>query len=334
MRLTAGENLIKQVPVSETIQYSIIADDKLTWAPKSPSDKSNASYIWSYENIKDVVGLLNPQPTDRILDIGCGSGELTFTLSGAEVIGTDASAVMISQAKAANSNDKVKYYVVDGLDLINGLERVGVTGTFDKVFSNAALHWMKSDPGKVVRDARRLLKPGGVFAAEFGGYLNLGEVAFNWITIVADLLPLLFSPFPAWPVGVLSATHAALRRRGIDPVPIDPFYFPSPKQHAEVLTANGFIVDSIGMFLISLTWQSPSVWSPSAVNVPRTIPLKNGLRSWLITFGSAYTAVLPTQEEKNALWDEVVEECKRDMYCEGEGWTIMYMRLRFKAIAK
>lgn len=141
-----------------------------------PLDKSNASYIWSHANTKDVVALLDPQATDRILDIGCGSGELTCTLPGAEVIGTDASAVMISQAKDANSaNNKIKYYVVDGLDLVGGLERVGITGPFDKVFSNAALHWMKSDPGKVARDARKLLKPGGVFAAEFGGYLNLGE---------------------------------------------------------------------------------------------------------------------------------------------------------------
>lgn len=150
---------------------------------------------------------------------------------------------MISQAKAANSKDNVKYYVVDGLDLTNGLERVGVTGTFDKVFSNAALHWMKSDPGKVVRDVRQLLKPGGVFAAEFGGYLNLCEVLFRF-----QLSPRLTTRITSLlcPAGVLGATHAALKRRGIDPAPVDPFYFPSAKQHAKVLTANGFTVESIG----------------------------------------------------------------------------------------
>ena len=45
-------------------------------------------------------------------------------------------------------------------------------GQFDKVFSNAALHWCKRDPVGVIRSAKKVLKPGGVFAAEFGGWGN------------------------------------------------------------------------------------------------------------------------------------------------------------------
>ena len=45
-------------------------------------------------------------------------------------------------------------------------------GQFDKVFSNAVLHWCKRDPVGVIRSAKKVLKPGGVFAAEFGGWGN------------------------------------------------------------------------------------------------------------------------------------------------------------------
>jgi SAM-dependent methyltransferase len=45
-------------------------------------------------------------------------------------------------------------------------------GEFDKVFSNAALHWCKRDPVGVIRSAKKVLKPGGTFAAEFGGWGN------------------------------------------------------------------------------------------------------------------------------------------------------------------
>lgn len=45
-------------------------------------------------------------------------------------------------------------------------------GQFDKVFSNAALHWCKRDPVGVIRSVKKVLKPDGVFVAEFGGWGN------------------------------------------------------------------------------------------------------------------------------------------------------------------
>lgn len=49
-------------------------------------------------------------------------------------------------------------------------------GQFDAVFSNAALHWMKRDPGSVVAGVHRALKPGGRFVGEFGGFGNVASV--------------------------------------------------------------------------------------------------------------------------------------------------------------
>jgi ubiquinone/menaquinone biosynthesis C-methylase UbiE len=44
--------------------------------------------------------------------------------------------------------------------------------TFDTVFSNASLHWCKRDPKAVLEGAKRILKPGGKFVGEMGGFMN------------------------------------------------------------------------------------------------------------------------------------------------------------------
>ena len=50
---------------------------------------------------------------------------------------------------------------------------------FDAVFSNAVLHWCKRDPEAVVREVARVLRKGGRFAGEMGGFMNLvGKLDF------------------------------------------------------------------------------------------------------------------------------------------------------------
>lgn len=47
---------------------------------------------------------------------------------------------------------------------------------FDAVFSNATLHWCKRDPIGVLKGVKKVLKPGGRFVAEMGGFMNcIGE---------------------------------------------------------------------------------------------------------------------------------------------------------------
>lgn len=101
---------------------------------------------------------------------GCGDGVLTLQLqsSGASVTAVDASEPMIH---AARDNGITDAHVIDGHRLDEKMPEW--EGAFDAVFSNAALHWMKSDPAKVVRNVRGLLKKGGRFVAEFGGYGNI-----------------------------------------------------------------------------------------------------------------------------------------------------------------
>lgn len=42
---------------------------------------------------------------------------------------------------------------------------------FDAVFSNAALHWCKRDPSGVLESAKRVLKPGGRYVIDTGGFM-------------------------------------------------------------------------------------------------------------------------------------------------------------------
>jgi trans-aconitate methyltransferase len=156
-----------------------------------------------------VLDLLNPQPGESILDLGCGDGALTERLvaAGANVVGVDSSADMVRAAKDRGLDARV----VDGYTLEFDSE-------FDAVFSNAAMHWMKRDPDAVVAGAYRALKPGGRFVAEMGGH---GCVAAITVALCATLQE-----------GGLS-----------NPADLIPWYFPTPDEYQARLEAAGFRVE-------------------------------------------------------------------------------------------
>ena len=157
-----------------------------------------------------VLDLLKPSAGERILDLGCGDGVLTEKLvaAGAIVVGVDASADMIAAARRRGIDARV----MDGTGLSFDRE-------FDAVFSNAAMHWMKSDPDAVIAGVKRALKPGGRFVAEMGGH---GCVA-----------------------AITVAMLAVLQRRGIDTRAVIPWYFPTVDDYRGRLERGGLAVDYI-----------------------------------------------------------------------------------------
>lgn len=78
------------------------------------------------------------------------------------------------QIDKAKENGLESVYVQDiqAMDDEFVSELLAKHGRFDKVFSNAVLHWCKRDPAGVIRSAKKVLKPGGTFAVEFGGWGN------------------------------------------------------------------------------------------------------------------------------------------------------------------
>lgn len=114
---------------------------------------------------ESLIDLLAPKKDEHILDLGCGTGNLTASISSydAQVIGIDQSETMIKQAKDKYPNLTFSHQDILALDKHN---------TFDAIFSNAVLHWVKQ-PEEALQRIHTALKQDGRFVAEFGGYGNI-----------------------------------------------------------------------------------------------------------------------------------------------------------------
>jgi len=165
------------------------------------------AFVWQYG--EDLLQLLNAKAGERILDLGCGTGQLTEKIadSGAEVMGIDNAAPMIEKAKA--NYPHIQFAVADARDF-------QVEQSFDAVFSNAVLHWV-NEPDSAIRCIWQALKPGGRFVAEFGGKGNIRAIASSLYT-------------------VLEANGCA------SPEKMSPWYFPSIGEYATRLEQQGFDV--------------------------------------------------------------------------------------------
>jgi trans-aconitate methyltransferase len=111
-----------------------------------------------------ILSYLNPNPTETILDLGCGTGDLTnkIFLTGAKVIGVDSSAEMI--AKAKSKFPEIEFYQMDAREL-------NLDTQFDAIFSNAVLHWIP-EKQLVIGKMYSHLKDQGRIVLEFGGKGN------------------------------------------------------------------------------------------------------------------------------------------------------------------
>jgi trans-aconitate 2-methyltransferase len=168
-------------------------------------------FVWRHGAA--LLDLLAPQPGERILDLGCGTGHLTAQLAarGTEVIGLDASPAMIEQARRAYS--QLTFLIGDARDFT--LDR-----PCDAVLSNAALHWVQP-PEWVVACVYRALRPGGRFVAEFGGRGNVQAIRTALAQTAARC------GLPGWR---------------------EPWYFPSLAEYAGLLEAGGLVVTFAALF--------------------------------------------------------------------------------------
>jgi trans-aconitate 2-methyltransferase len=110
----------------------------------------------------DLVALLPARPDRRIVDLGCGTGELTKVLhettAARSTLGVDSSPSMLAKS-AALSGAGLSFALRDIAD-------VGVAdGPFDLVFSNAALHWVH-DHDELFPRLVSMLAPGGELAVQ------------------------------------------------------------------------------------------------------------------------------------------------------------------------
>ncbi len=175
------------------------------------------AFVWKYGAA--LLPLLNPQPGERILDVGCGTGQLTAEIAaaGAETYGIDSSPDMIGQAR--QNYPKLKFQLADARNFAS-------PEPFDAVFSNAALHWIR-DARSVVQALYRALKPGGRLVAELGGKGNNRQVI------------------------------AAMIQAGSGD-PLSTFYFPSVSEYSTLLESEGFEVRFATLFDRPTELEDPS----------------------------------------------------------------------------
>lgn len=141
-----------------------MSKEQMTWNA-SLYDHSH-SFVSSYG--EDLVTLLSPQKDEDILDLGCGTGDLSNQIhqSGADVVGVDKSSSMIEKARAKYPS--LPFDVQDVTELDHNHR-------YDAVFSNATLHWVQQ-PELALQNLFKSLKPGGRFVAEFGGKSNVRQI--------------------------------------------------------------------------------------------------------------------------------------------------------------
>lgn len=222
-----------------------------------------------------LIDLLDPRPGERILDLGCGDGALTEKLAarGCQVVGVDASPEQVAAARAR------------GLDArVVRAEGLAFSEAFDGVFSNAMLHWVP-DAAAAVAGVHRALRPEGRFVAELGGAGNIAAV--------------------------VQALEGALRRWGVDPGPLNPWYFPTAEDYAALLEGCGFRLRCVRLFA-------------------RPTPLPGDVVEWLDVFAQVFLAAVPAREHPR-LMDEVRNALAPRLRGADGTWTVDYVRLRVVA---
>jgi len=129
-------------------------------------DDMAAAYLeqtaWTRLRLTQVKRMVDPQPGDRIIDLGCGMGAVTHFCStfGAEVVGVDLSSTAIQAAKRLFEDAPITFYERDVSNLY-GME----AESFDKAVSaDLVEHITQSSFEGMAREAFRVLKPGGALS--------------------------------------------------------------------------------------------------------------------------------------------------------------------------
>lgn len=291
-------------------------------APKNPAEdhwtaeaySTSASFVPQLTST--IQSWLFPQPSDTILDIGCGDGILTSQIQPLchSIIGYDSSPNLI--AAAQRSFPHIHFQLQDCRLLeevlfkdlfVNSSEQKEKSGTkggkerYTKVFSNAALHWILRDKEtreSVLRGVHAALVPGGKFVFEMGGAGN-----------VADVHTALLS--------------ALLMRQGLKIEKVreaSPWFFPSEEEMRKLLEGVGFVVD-----------KSEVEYRPTRL----TEGEGGGLEGWVRLMGVAFLDVLGDDEaRREEVVRDVCEVLKSVIGREDGSMWVGYVRLRVLARKK
>lgn len=172
----------------------------------------DAEHDFVFKNGEALLAQM-PKAPGKVLDIGCGTGELSQALAeaGFDVVGIDQSEAMLDKA--------IAHFPAVEFKLGDILNFAGKPAQYDALFSNACFHWIRAQD-RLANVMHRLLKPNGVLVAEFGAAGNIQTI----IDGVSDQLAKLGSEYRS------------------------PFYFPTEDEYRDLLQRHGFQEVDIDVF--------------------------------------------------------------------------------------
>jgi ubiquinone/menaquinone biosynthesis C-methylase UbiE len=126
------------------------------WAAAGRGDEMEGHHS---DITEQTLSLMDIQPGDRILDLGCGTGwasrRMARLAQGGEVVGLDVADEMLRRAEEASSAFRNVRYVWGSAERIPESDNA-----FSKVLSVESFYYY-SDQGKALDELRRVMVPGG-----------------------------------------------------------------------------------------------------------------------------------------------------------------------------
>ena len=115
----------------------------------------------------DLLALVEIRPNLKVVDLGCGTGELTrrlaATLPDSDVTGLDSSQQMLEKA-SSNSGPGASTALRASVRFEQG-DQAQLNGEWDLIFSNAALQWSENHK-ELIHRLYKCLRPGGQLAVQ------------------------------------------------------------------------------------------------------------------------------------------------------------------------
>ncbi len=146
------------------------------WDAETYDAISDPQFEWGTE----VLGRLELQGDEAVIDAGCGSGKVTEKLveriPDGQLLAVDGSEAMIAKAKE-RLGERATYLVADLVEL-------EIDQPIDLIFSTATFHWI-ADHDRLFEHLHAALRPGGRLVAQCGGQGNVAEHARVIATVAA-----------------------------------------------------------------------------------------------------------------------------------------------------
>ncbi|MFS2180439.1 methyltransferase domain-containing protein [Rhizobium pisi] len=137
---------------------------------------------WSRKLAPMLIDFAGLAGGDRVLDVGCGTGSLAFTLAQTpglrEIAAIDYSPVFVEAAKGRNTDPRITIQQADACAL------PFEDNSFDRALSLLLLHFVP-EAGKAVAEMARVVRPDGIVAAAvWDHYGGMSGMRMMWDTVV------------------------------------------------------------------------------------------------------------------------------------------------------